>query len=77
MALSRAQLYRRVKQLSGESPVEILRKARLARARDLLAAGAAPGEVAYATGFTSPSYFSKCFREEFGFPPSEAAQRAG
>ncbi len=76
MALSRAQLYRRVKQLSGDSPVEILRKARLTRARDLLAAGAAPGEVAYATGFSSPSYFSKCFREEYGFTPSEVGAKA-
>ena len=73
MAYSRTQLYRKVKELTGLSPLEIMRKARLSRAHDLLLRGMAPAEVAYATGFSTPSYFSKCYRAEYGHTPSETA----
>lgn len=71
IGLSRVQLYRKVKALTGLSPVEMLRKARLSRARHLLQTSEmSVSEVAYAVGFTTPSYFSKCYKEEFGEKPS-------
>lgn len=73
MAYSRTQLYRKVKTLTGLTPLDILRKARLHRAKECLSHGMSPSEVAYATGFASPSYFSKCYRAEFGCAPSEEA----
>lgn len=75
MAYSRTQLYRKVKALTGLAPLDLLRKARLNRARECLQRGMASAEVAYATGFSSPSYFSKCYREEFGCTPTDAAAR--
>lgn len=75
MAYSRTQLYRKVKALTGLAPLDMMRKARLNRARECLLRGMAPTEVAYATGFSSPSYFSKCYREEFGCTPSDDAGR--
>ena len=72
LGLSRVQLYRKVKALTGQSPVELLRTIRLHKARRLLQESAKSiSEVAYEVGFTSPSYFTKCFRDEFGVSPSE------
>lgn len=72
VGLSRVQLYRKVKALTGRSPVELLRTARLLRGKKLLeTTGQSISEVAYAVGFTSPSYFTKCFKDEFGASPSE------
>ena len=72
MNLSRVQLYRKVKTLTGSSPVELLRTARLKRAYQLLAtSGKNVSEVAYEVGFTAPSYFTKCFKDEFGISPSD------
>lgn len=72
IGLSRVQLYRKVKALTGYSPVEMVRKARLARARHYLhTSEKSISEVAYAVGFTSPSYFSKCYKEEFGVQPGQ------
>ena len=70
MNLSRVQLYRKVKSISGSSPVELLRTARLNRAYQmLLTTDKTVAEVAYDVGFSSPSYFSKCYKEEFGVLP--------
>ena len=70
--LSRVQLYRKVKALTGYSPVEMLRKARLTRARHLLrTTEKTVSEVAYAVGFSTPSYFSKCYKDEFGESPKK------
>lgn len=70
IGLSRVQLYRKVKALTGHSPVEMLRKARLARARHLLqTTDRTVAEVAYSVGFSTPSYFSKCYKDEFGENP--------
>ena len=70
IGLSRVQLYRKVKALTGHSPVEMLRKARLARARHLLqTTEKTVSEVAYSVGFSTPSYFSKCYKDEFGENP--------
>ena len=72
LGLSRVQLYRKVKALTGQSPVELLRTARLHKARRLLQeSGKSISEVAYEVGFTAPSYFTKCFRDEFGISPSD------
>ena len=72
IGLSRVQLYRKVKALTGYSPVEMLRKARLMRARHLLqTTDKSVSEVAYAVGFSTPSYFSKCYKEEFDLQPAQ------
>ena len=72
MNLSRVQLYRKVKSISGSSPNELLRTARLNRGYQLLVKGDKTiSEVAYEVGFTAPSYFTKCFKDEFGISPSD------
>ena len=72
LGLSRVQLYRKVKALTGQSPVELLRTARLQKGRQLLmTTDKNISEVAYEVGFTAPSYFTKCFKDEFGISPSD------
>ena len=72
MNLSRVQLYRKVKSVTNSSPVELLRTARLNRAYQLLlTTDKSVSEVAYAVGFTAPSYFTKCFKEEYGMVPGD------
>lgn len=72
MNLSRVQLYRKIKAITGSSPVELLRTTRLKRAYQmLLTTDKSVSEVAYAVGFTAPSYFSKCFKEEYGMVPGD------
>ncbi len=74
IGLSRVQLYRKVKALTGYSVVDLLRKARLARAKQLLeTTDRNVQEVAYEVGFTTPSYFTKRFKEEFGVNPREVS----
>ncbi len=73
MGLSRVQLYRKVKALTGSTPIDLLRKARLAQARRLLLESTQTvSEIAYQVGFASPSYFTKCYKDEFGTVPGEA-----
>ena len=75
IGLSRVQLYRKVKALTGMSPVELLRKARLAKARRLLESDTSTvAEIAYSVGFSSPSYFNKCYKDEFGVSPGRTAR---
>jgi signal transduction histidine kinase/CheY-like chemotaxis protein/AraC-like DNA-binding protein len=72
MAMGRTQLYRKLKALTGQSPNEFVRAYRLRQAASRLDAGAGTvAEAAYATGFNNLSYFSKCFREQYGVSPSE------
>ncbi len=72
MNLSRVQLYRKVKSVTNMSPVELLRTARLNRAYQLLiTTEKTVSEVAYAVGFSAPSYFTKCFKEEYGVLPND------
>ena len=72
MGLSRVQLYRKVKALTGNSPIDLLRKARLAQAQKLLQESElSVSEIAYQVGFASPSYFTKCYKDEFGTVPGE------
>ena len=75
MGLSRVQLYRKVKALTGYSVVDLLRKARLAKAKQLLeTTDKNISEVSYEVGFTTPSYFAKRFKEEFGISPGEVGK---
>lgn len=72
LGMSRSQLHRKLKALTGKGPSQFMRSFRLTRARDLLKAKTATtAEIAYTVGFGSPSYFTKCFHEEFGYTPSE------
>ena len=72
MNLSRVQLYRKVKAVTGSSPVELLRTARLNRAYQLLlTTDKSVSEVAYAVGFSAPAYFTKCFKEKYGMVPGD------
>ena len=76
MGLGRSQLYRKVKSLTGYSPVELIRVARLKKAAELLSrTNKGVGEVAYEVGFSSPGYLTKCFREYFGVSPSDYAKK--
>ena len=70
--LSRSQLHRKIKALTGLGPNKFIRNYRLTEARRILRSGHSNiAEVAYQSGFTSPSYFAKCFKELFGVAPSE------
>ena len=72
MGVSRVQLYRKVKTLTGRTPVDIIRLSRLNRSKVLLeTTDKNISEVAYEVGFTAPSYFTKCFKDEFGISPSD------
>ncbi len=78
MGLSRVQLYRKIKSLTNYAPNELLRMSRLKRAASLLASsGMTVAEIAYEVGFTSPSYFTKCYKEQFGESPTEFLKRKG
>ncbi len=72
LGLSPRQLQRRLRDTVDQSPVEFIRSLRLQRAAQLLEGQYGNvSEVAYSVGFTSLSYFAKCFREQFGSSPSE------
>ena len=72
MNLSRVQLYRKVKSFTGSTPVELVRTARLNRGYQLLlTTDKSISEVAYQVGFSAPSYFTKCFKEEYGMLPGD------
>lgn len=76
MGLSRVQLYRKLKSLTNYSPNEFLRNTRLKRAASLLASSDMNiAEITYEVGFTSPSYFTKCYREYFGESPTDFLKR--
>jgi AraC-like DNA-binding protein len=75
LGVSRVQLYRRIKNATQCTPVELLKMARLKRASELLSTTSLTvSEVAYRTGFTSPSYFAKCYKAEFGMSPTEVGK---
>ena len=77
LGLSRVQLYRKVKALTGQTPVDLLKKARLERARLLVEkTDKSISEIAYEVGFTAPSYFNKCFKDEFGVSPGGLRERS-
>jgi signal transduction histidine kinase/DNA-binding response OmpR family regulator/ligand-binding sensor domain-containing protein len=69
VAMSERQLQRKLKAITNNSPMEYLRLYRLERAKERLAAGNPAGQVAMDTGFTSASYFGKCYRARYGVSP--------
>ncbi|WP_282132646.1 two-component regulator propeller domain-containing protein [Cellulophaga baltica] len=71
--LSRSQLYRKIKTLTGQTVNEFLRKIRLQRAKQIIETESDVNisEVCYKVGFSSPSYFTKCFKAHFGVLPTE------
>lgn len=76
MGMSRTQLYRKLKALTNYSPVELLRIARLKRAKELLSrTDKAISEVAYLVGFSSPSYFTRSYKDYYGESPSDYIRR--
>ena len=73
--VSRSHLHRKLKKLKGQSISQFIREVRLAEALKLLYKDiATTSEIAYRVGFSSPSYFHKCFLDYYGYPPSEAKQ---
>ena len=72
MAVSRAQLYRKIKSLTGVSPNHFIRDQRLDKAMNLIKLGDSNiSAIALGVGFNNPSYFSKCFQNRFGISPSK------
>jgi DNA-binding response OmpR family regulator len=72
LAVSRTQLHNKLKALTGHSATSFLRALRLQRAQTLLRTTALTvSEVAYEVGFNDPNYFSRCYRETYGLPPTE------
>ncbi|MEZ4968123.1 MAG: DUF4242 domain-containing protein [Flavobacteriaceae bacterium] len=75
MGLSKSQLYRKIIGLTGKSPNSFIKDYRLEKALQLLNTKAnSISEVAFATGFNSPAYFSKCFMDHYGILPSKYIQ---
>ncbi|WP_394800123.1 hybrid sensor histidine kinase/response regulator transcription factor [Bacteroides caecigallinarum] len=74
IGFSRVQLYRKAKALTGYTPIELLRIARLNKANAIIKTSTEKSisEIAYEVGFSSPSYFTKCYKEFFGENPTEA-----
>lgn len=74
--MSRVQLYRKIKNLTNYTPIEIIRITRLKSAQQLLAStDLTIAEITYQVGFTSPSYFTKCYKEYFGENPNDTRSR--
>ncbi len=72
VGMSRMHLHRKIRALTGQSTGEFLRTVRLRQAARLLREGGhSVTEIAYAVGFQTPTYFSKCFRDDYGMTPSE------
>jgi AraC-like DNA-binding protein len=77
MAISRSSLFSKTKELTGETPNNLINQARLNLAANLLAEGRYNvGEICYMAGFSSPSYFSKIFVSQYGITPHEWAKKA-
>ena len=75
MSLSKVQLYRKVKAMTGKTPAELLKEMRLERAYTLLKqTDKTISEVSAEVGFAVPGYFSTCFKKQFGILPTEMRQ---
>ena len=71
MNMSRSNFYRKIKALSGMSPNDYLKALRMNKAAELIRGGTRISEVAAQVGFTSSSYFAKCFKVKYGVLPKE------
>jgi AraC-like DNA-binding protein len=78
MGFSRVQFYRKTKSLTGYAPNELVRITRLKLSHKLLTTtDKNVSEIAYEVGFSSPSYFSKCYKEHFGESPLDIQKKLG
>ncbi|MCM1290721.1 MAG: substrate-binding domain-containing protein [Prevotella sp.] len=78
LGLGRSQFYRKIKSLTNYSPVELLRKLRLEKAREMiLTTDKSISEIAYSSGFSTPAYFTRIYRENYGETPSELRRKLG
>lgn len=76
VSVDNKQLYRKLKQLTGSTPVNYIRKLRMRKASILLEEDRfTVSEVMFLVGYSNPSYFSKCFAEEFGMNPKDYRKR--
>lgn len=76
MGFERSQLYRKIKALTNYAPVELIRQLRLKEARrQLLSTDRSISEIAYSCGFSTPAYFTKCYRQTYSETPSETRSR--
>ena len=70
--MSRSQIHRKLKALTGKSPSQYIRSIRLAKAKKYIEEQQGNiSEIAYSVGFGSPAYFTRCFKAEYGYPPSD------
>ena len=77
MCMSRMTFYRKIQAATGQKPTEFIRTIRLHRAAELLREGRLSiTEVSYATGFSSVSYFSRCFRTMYSVPPTQFVEES-
>lgn len=78
LGLGRSQFYRKIKALTNYSPVELMRNLRLKQSRTLLlGTDKSISEIAYQVGFSTPTYFTKCFRDFYGETPSDLRDKSG
>ncbi len=78
LGLGRSQFYRKIKALTNYSPVELVRKLRLGKAREMLMTTEKTiSEISYDVGFSAPAYFTRVYRESFGETPSDLRERLG
>lgn len=78
VGMSERQLQRKLKAITNKSPIQLISSVRLHRAKELiLKQQGNVGEIAFKMGFSSPSYFSKSFKREFGISPSELIEKRG
>lgn len=76
MGLERTQFYRKIKALTNFAPVELMRNLRLRQGQHLIkTTDKSMSEIAYEIGFSSPAYFTRCYREAYGETPSETRNR--
>ncbi len=78
MGLERTQFYRKIKAITNYSPVELIRNLRLKKARAMVTGSEKSiSEIGYEVGFSTPAYFTKCYREAYGETPTETRQKLG
>ena len=78
LGLGRTTMYNKIKSLTGKSPSELIKEYRIAKSELLLRTGQfAISEVAYKVGFSDPSYFSRCFKEQYKASPLEYMRSLG
>ena len=78
MGLERPQFYRKIKGITNYSPVELIRSLRLKKARSMVTGSEKSiSEICYEVGFSTPAYFTKCYREAYGETPTETRQKLG